>query len=217
MTEITELPALPGSAARPGNTMTPRYITIHNTANTNKGAGALGHARYLRGAGAGKQVSYHYAVDDGCIARILPDTENAWHAGDGGQGTGNRQSLAIEICENPESSLAAATDNAAELTAHLMRDWNIPLENVVQHNRWSGKNCPRRLRAGEPYDWTTFLLKVSGFYAGLQPQKPGESSAPAGSLYAVQTGAFRSRGSADAYAASLRAKGVDAFVTQKQG
>lgn len=208
MTEIKEMLAPERSAARPGYPLTPRYITIHNTANTNKGAGAVSHGKYLSGAGAKQAVSYHYAVDDSCIVRIIPDTENAWHAGDGAKGTGNRQSIAIEICENPESDLRRATDNAAELTARLMRSWKIPLAHVVQHNYWSGKDCPNRIRRGEPYSWETFLAKVQAF-CGEEP--------PAGNgvLYAVQTGAFQSRQNAEAYAAALKAKGVDTYVTEK--
>ena len=215
--EVLEYLACPGTAARPGRAMTPRYTTIHNTANTNQGAGAMSHARYLRGAGKNKAVSYHYAVDDECAVRILPDTENAWHAGDGANGTGNRQSLAIEVCENPESDLAKATDNAAELTARLMREWCIPVENVVQHHRWSGKNCPRRLRRGEPYSWETLLDKVRMFYNGTAetsgPEKPGTGD----TLYTVQTGAFQSRANAEAYAADLNKRGVETYITAKEG
>ncbi len=209
MTEIIQMPAPKGSAARPGYSLAPRYITIHNTANTNRGAGAVSHGRYLQGAGAKKAVSYHYAVDDTAIVQIIPDTENAWHAGDGGSGRGNRQSLAIEICENPESSLRAATDNAAELTAALMKRYDIPLANVVQHNHWSGKNCPNHIRRGEPYTWEEFLRRVQSFLT-----KADEPAAP-GALYAVQTGAFQSKENAESYAAALREKGVDTYITKK--
>ena len=211
MVELKEMLAPKHSAARTGYTLLPKYITIHNTANTGKGAGAVSHGKYLSGAGAKKAVSYHYAVDDGCIVRIIPDSENAWHAGDGANGRGNRQSLAIEICENPESDLRRATDNAAELTARLMHDWNIPLANVVQHNHWSGKDCPRRLRRGEPYSWDTFLAKVQAFYEGGGSDAPADNS----TLYTVQTGAFRDRAKAESYAAQLKRKGIEVFVTRR--
>lgn len=223
--EITEILAIPGTAARPGYAMTPRWITIHNTANTNPGAGAVNHANYLRGAGKNKAVSYHYVVDDANLVRILPDTENAWHAGDGANGAGNRQSLAIEICENPESDLAKATDNAAALTARLMRDWCIPIENVVQHHHWSGKDCPRRLRRGEPYRWETFLDKVRMLYNGTAKTDetaapggaPAETGADGGTLYTVQTGAFRSKENARRYADALAKQGVQTYIAAKEG
>lgn len=148
------------TAARSGYVLTPKYITIHNTANTGVGADAENHAIYMQGSGKNSTASYHYVVDDKEIYRLLPDNEVAWHAGDGEYGTGNRQSLAIEICENVDGNLLKATNNAVELTAYLMKLYNIPLSNVVQHNHWSGKNCPNRIRKGEPYNWQTFLNKV---------------------------------------------------------
>jgi len=47
-----------------------------------------------------------------------------------------------------------------------MKSYNIPIANVVQHNHWSGKNCPRNLRSGEKgIDWNDFInmiMKGSG-------------------------------------------------------
>ncbi len=174
MAEILEMLAPVGCKCRPANALTPEYITIHNTANTNATADAVAHANLLRGSWKDKSISWHYAVDENQIVQCIPDYENAWHAGDGGNGTGNRKSLAIEICENGD--LLKATDNAAELTAMLMMKYNIPIENVVQHNHWSGKDCPRRIRAGEPYGWTVFLEKVQSFVISETP-KPDEPTA----------------------------------------
>ena len=153
------------TAARSGYVLKPKYITIHNTANTSVGAGAENHAIYMQGSGKNSTASYHYVVDDKEIYRLLPDNEVAWHAGDGEYGTGNRQSLAIEICENVDGNLLNATNNAVELTAYLMKLYSIPLSNVMQHNHWSGKNCPNRIRKGEPYNWQTFLNKVKACYS----------------------------------------------------
>lgn len=166
------------TAARSGYSMTPKYITIHNTANTRKGANAASHASYLQNDGKNQTVSYHYVVDDKEIYKLLPDNEVAWHAGDGGSGTGNRKSLAIEICENSDGNLLDATNNAVELTAYLMKTYNIPLSNVVQHNNWSGKDCPSRIRKGEPYNWQTFLNKVQAAYTGeaTTTSKPATST-----------------------------------------
>ena len=154
------------TAARSGYRLVPKYITIHNTANTNVGADAENHAIYMQGSGKDSTASNHYVVDDKEIYRLLPDNEVAWHAGDGEYGTGNRQSLAIEICENKDGNLLNATNNAIELAVYLMKLYNIPLSNVVQHNHWSGKNCPNRIRKGEPYNWQTFLNKVNAAFTG---------------------------------------------------
>ena len=165
-----------GSVARSGYLLSPRYITLHNTANTSKGANAASHANYLQNSGKNVSTSYHYVVDDKEIYQLLPDNEVAWHAGDGLYGTGNRQSLAIEICENVDGDLLKATNLAVELTAYLMKKHNIPLANVVQHNNWSGKNCPNRIRKGEPYDWNTFLNKVQAAYNGTTTSTPSATT-----------------------------------------
>jgi N-acetylmuramoyl-L-alanine amidase len=214
MINITEMLAPKGTNCRPAYAMTPIYITVHNTANTSKGAGAVSHGKYLKSAaGSAKYVSYHYAVDDKNVVRIIPDNEAAWHAGDGANGAGNRKSIGIEICENPESDLRTATDNAAMLCAVLCKTYSISLANVVQHNKWSGKNCPNRIRAGEPYDWATFVAKVCGYYKALADGIADETDG--GKLYLVQTGAFASRENAEKYAENLKANGVAAFVKEQ--
>ena len=138
----------------------PKYITIHDTANPAKGANALMHARYLKGDdAANRPASWHFTVDDQRVVQHLPLDEVAWHAGDGSKGPGNTSSIAIEICENADGDRAKAEANAAELVAQLLRQFRLTLDAVVQHNRWTGKDCPRiiRHRSG---GWEGFLEAV---------------------------------------------------------
>src|SRR5690625_421980 len=128
----------------PGRPMTPKYITVHNTANTNKGANAKMHARYQHNGSGGRQASWHYTVDDTEIYQTLKDNQQGWHAGDG-RGKGNTQSIGIEICENSDGNFNKAVENAQWLIKKLMDKHDIPLDNVVPHKHWSGKNCPRKL------------------------------------------------------------------------
>lgn len=67
--------------ARSGYAMAPQFITIHNTANTSRGADAASHASYLQNSGKNNYVSYHFVVDDKEAYQLLPCTEVAWHAG----------------------------------------------------------------------------------------------------------------------------------------
>ena len=59
-----------GKGNRPGTKIAPKFVTIHNTSNTNPGADARAHSRFVRKTGFyminGKQnwVSWHYTVDD---------------------------------------------------------------------------------------------------------------------------------------------------------
>jgi len=135
---------------RPQYTLVPIYITIHETANTSDGANAAMHARYVKNPTTA--ASWHFTVDDrDTVYQHLPLTENGWHAGDGGSGTGNRQSIGIEICVNRDGNLDKATQNAITLTKSLMEQFKIPVNNVVPHKRWSGKNCPTNLLS--KFDW----------------------------------------------------------------
>lgn len=203
--EVKTMLAPKGSNCRPANSMSPKYITIHETGNKSPTAGALNHANYLCGGGKNYFVSWHYAVDDKIISQSIPDNENAWHAGDGENGTGNRESLAIEICVNSNSDFKKAIDNAILLVADLMKKHKIPLENVVQHNHWKGKNCPENIRKGNPITWQQFRDRVE--------KTLKEKEQP--TLYTVQVGAFAVKENAIKYAENLRDEGYQAFVKEK--
>jgi len=96
-----------------------------------------------------------------------------------------------------------------------MREWKIPLAHIVQHHHWSGKNCPNRLRRGEPYSWETFLEKVQMFYEGRQQTPNGDAAEEDSLLYTVQSGAFHSKQNARTLADELEDKGFDAYITTK--
>jgi len=153
------------------------FITIHETGNTSRGAGARNHANYLKGdAAAGLPVSWHYTTDDREIYQHLPENEDAFHAGDGG-GNGNRQSIGIEICVNSDGDFQKAIDRTVELVAEICRRRSIPIENIRQHNSWSGKNCPQNIRAGRPHTWEVFIDKVRANLtpAPTQPAEPART------------------------------------------
>ena len=148
---------------RPGRDTNPgAYITIHETGNAAKGADAAAHGAYLDSdAGERDMVSWHYTVDDHAIVQHLPDYETAYHAGDGKAGPGNTTSIGIEICVNAGGDFEAAKANAAALVRLLMEEHGIPLDNVVQHNRWNGKDCPKTIRATAGA-WEAFLVLCNG-------------------------------------------------------
>lgn len=151
-----------GRANRPGKQLIgPKYITIHDSGNASTGADALAHAKYLKGdSAASRPASWHFTVDDKNVVQNLPLGEVAWHAGDG-SGPGNSSSIGIEICENADGDRAKAEEKAAELVAFLLKTYKLGIDAIVQHNKWSGKNCPRIIR-GRPGGWEGFLQKVRG-------------------------------------------------------
>jgi len=143
-----------GRFNRPGNKMSPEYITIHDTANTSAGANALMHARYLKTVT--QEVSWHYTVDDTTVVQHLPWNEVGWHAG---TSQGNNYSIGIEICMNSDGNRAKAEENAQLLCVDLMKETGITLDHIVQHNHWSGKNCPQVLRA-RANGWANLLREL---------------------------------------------------------
>lgn len=149
-----------GRANRPGKQLIgPEYITIHDTGNANPGADALAHAKYVKGdSAASRPASWHFTVDETNVVQHLPLSEVAWHAGDG-NGPGNVSSIGIEICENSDGDRAKAEEKAAEMVAFLLKTYKLPIEAVVQHNKWSGKNCPHIIRA-RTGGWEGFLQMV---------------------------------------------------------
>src|SRR5690625_7310015 len=102
-------------------TNTKKYIVIHETANTRKGANANAHAR-LQASGNSRQASWHYTVDDKEIVQSFDDNKQCWHAGNRKY---NEQSIGIEICVNEDGDFKKAVDNAVKLTKYLMDKYNI--------------------------------------------------------------------------------------------
>lgn len=155
--------------------MTPSYITVHNTAND---ASANNEASYMRSNN--NQVSFHDVVDDKEVIHCIPHNRNAWHAGDG-SGNGNRKSIGIEICYSKSggSRFTAAEKNAAAYIAKLLKQKGWGISRVKRHKDWSGKNCPHRTMA---LGWTRFLNMISAEmgFAPVSDSGAVKNPAPAG-------------------------------------
>lgn len=126
---------------RPGIKMTPKYVVIHNTANTNPQAGAKVHRDYAEINDRG--ASYHWSVDDREAYAIIPEDEMAWHAGDGRYGEGNRYGIGIEVCESGDFD--KTYKNAVKLAAERLKENNLSIDRLKKHQDFSGKYCPRKL------------------------------------------------------------------------
>ena len=92
-------------------------------------------------------TSSHYAVDDQEVIQGIEDNRNAWHCGDG-TGKGNMTSIGVEICYSKSGGerYVKAEENAVQLVAYLLKKHKLPISRVKQHNFWSGKDCPHRIR-----------------------------------------------------------------------
>src|SRR5699024_8857229 len=157
-----------------GNPM--NFITVHQTANTARGANAQAHANFINN---GSAATWHYTVDDKHAIQHFHETTRCYHAGDG-RGKGNYESIGIEMCVNSDGDYNQTLSNAASLIADIMKRRNIPLKNVVSHGYWTGKNCPRELLAAKNgVTWNDFKKMIQqggGVVSSGSSKKP---SAPA--------------------------------------
>lgn len=124
-------------------TMNPIGITIHNTAND---ASAINEADNVDRPNNYAEVSFHIAVDDKEALLIIPLNRNAWHAGDGSLGTGNRKYIAVEICYSKSGGdrFIKAEERAVQEVAALCKQYGWTTANIKAHRDFSGKNCPHR-------------------------------------------------------------------------
>ena len=134
--------------------MNAEFIVVHNTAND---ASANNEIAYM--ISNNNKVSYHYAIDDVEIVQGIPENRNAWHAGDGGSGQGNRKGLAIEICYSKSGGekFDKAEENAAEFIASKLKEKGWGIDKVKKHQDFANKYCPHRTL---DYGWERFLNKV---------------------------------------------------------
>lgn len=167
---ITEMIIPVFNAIRPGAPMEPHppgitpfnpynvyWVVIHDTANTNPGAGALAHANYLYNNSVNQTAlwtSWHYTIDDVDIYRHMPEIERGFHAGDGSSlpgsstqflGGGNRNGIGIEMAINQDSDMYRTWQRTAKLAADIMVRYNLPREHLTYHQDFASKVCPRTL------------------------------------------------------------------------
>lgn len=84
-----------------------------------------------------------------------------------GRGKGNTESISIEICVNLDGDYNQSVENGAKLAALILKEENIDISRMVQHNYWTGKNCPEQIRACKNgICWSHFVEKVRGYLNG---------------------------------------------------
>ena len=140
-----------------------KYIVIHDTLNTKKGADADAHFNYFNGRN--RNSSADFFVDDKKILQVNDYTKYyTWQVGDGKgkYGITNQNSIGVEICVNADGNYEKAVENAAKLVNHLMNELNIPEERVVRHYDASRKNCPASMSGGSWAMWYAFKEKIKG-------------------------------------------------------
>lgn len=136
--------------------MTPKGICIHNTAND---ASAIAERNNVNRWNNDAEVSFHLAIDDIEAIQLIPFNRNTWHAGDGGNGEGNRNYISVEICYSKSGGdrFIKAEQRAAKEVALLLKEYGWTIANVKKHQDFSAKYCPHRtLDIG----WQRFLNMI---------------------------------------------------------
>ena len=175
------VPAAQAAKITNGKGNAKKYIVVHETDNTRSGADADAHAR-LQYNGNSRNASWQYTVDD---KEAVQSFEHTWRCWAAGTATGNNQGIHVEICVNSDGNYTKAVQNAAELVAKIMKDENIPISRVVQHNYFSGKNCPCNMRAGK-ISWSQFIAMVKAASGTVQQAQPVTDN----TKYRILTGTY---------------------------
>ena len=119
-------------------------MCIRDRHNTDNSAPAKNEVNYM--INNNNQVSFHVAVDDIEAIQGIPFDRNAWAAGDGANGKGNRESIHVEICKNTlganNPTFKKCEDNAVKVCAQLLKQFGLGIDRLRSHRSWSGKNCP---------------------------------------------------------------------------
>ena len=161
--------------------MSPKGICVHNTAND---ATAKNEVAYMKSNN--NEVSFHIAIDDVEAIQAIPFNRNAWAAGDGGSGNGNRNYIHIEICYSKSGGdkFIAAEKRAAKEIAALLKSFGWTISNMKKHQDFSGKYCPHRtLDMG----WQRFVNMVQAELDALnKPATTTTTSTSASEIYRVR-------------------------------
>ena len=149
------------------------YITVHYTANP--GDNAYESVQYFYEEY--RASSAHYFVDESSVWRSVADKDMSWHSGGASQyfheTARNENSIGIEMCcrKTDTTTIDDPTDldwyfldgtetNSAALVKSLMKQYAVPIENVIRHTDITHKICPA------PYvnvyaAWQNFLTLIT--------------------------------------------------------
>ncbi len=145
---------------RTARTEKPRYIVIHTTGNTRRGADARAHFDYWNSKNVGQSADF--VVDDNGVLQINDYKKYyTWHCGDGKgkYGITNANSIGVEICVNSDGDFEKALDHVVPFIRQLMADTGIM--QVVRHYDASRKLCPAALAENNWEKWKKLKRRIA--------------------------------------------------------
>lgn len=154
---------------RTGNKLVPQGICVHYVGNPK--STAIANRNWFENGAGGAYTSSHYIIGlDGEILRLVPDNEQARHAGKsyGAQWNetakkNNQTLLGIECC-HPDTTGEFNEKTRASLVwlcADLMKKHGLGLATVVRHYDVTGKSCPM-FYVNRPDEWRRLTADIGG-------------------------------------------------------
>ena len=147
------------------------YIVIHNSdyRSTNKTYDMYEKAASSKST---KDAYTHYIVDDTTIIQCLKDNWPGSHTAgekpykDWGvkglkDGTiNNSNSIGITVIDDATVDFDKSTENLIELVRWIMKNYNIPLDNVVRHGDTAYRKCPLTIVENNKWDYIKKQIKT---------------------------------------------------------
>ena len=155
-------------------------VCVHEAGTPN--APAVNHAKNQYNNCNAAVNGWHFTVDDVEVWQSFPLDEVAEHSG---KREGNDTTVAIEIADKVTTGeyWQKAVDNAAWLAAWILKQKGhtkaVHKQNIWQHNDWSGKDCPKQIRKGNPVSWAAFVANVNEYLAAMIAPASAPTPAPA--------------------------------------
>lgn len=131
---------------RSGKIITPKYLTIHSTGNFK--SNARQERNWLINTTNKSGASWNICVDDTEAIIAIPLNEKSNHSG---SNTGNLTSIGLEICESGDRE--KTLKNTIQISAFILKEFNLTYKDLRQHYDWNKKNCPRILRQENMWEW----------------------------------------------------------------
>jgi len=163
-----------------GKGNTKRKVVVHGTDNYRTGSDADAHSR-LQANGNSRSASWHWQVD---CKEAVQSFEHKWQCWAAGTSKGNSEGIHVEMCVNSDGNYKKTLENTAALIAKILNDEQLTINDVVQHNHYSGKNCPREIRSGN-IPWSEFLKMIQNAGVAQAPKPVTDTN-----KYRVMTGTY---------------------------
>lgn len=141
------------------------FIVIHSINNS---LSAFENTQYIK---ANNLIASHYYIDNTSIIWCLVKPNLiTQHCGTTGtylhKFCRNSNSIGVVMCSNEELYSDKLINTTSEFIASLMKEYNIPISNVLRHYDVNSKCCPKQFVIN-PSEWNNFKQSILNYYNKL--------------------------------------------------